>query len=58
MRERQIPSVGWPSIFQSSLIISSLGPFRSLLASLNTDGATNLLTWGNEQFEYQTFVYL
>lgn len=58
MRERQIRSVGWPSIFQIRLIISSLCPFQSLLTSLNCDGATNLLTRGKEQFEYQTFVYL
>ena len=44
MRERQIPNVAWPSIFQSSLIISSLCLFQPLLARLNTDGATNLLT--------------
>lgn len=36
MRERQIPSVAWPSIFQNILIIPSLCPFQSLLASLNT----------------------
>ena len=44
MTERQIRSAGWPSIFQSRLIISSLCPFQSLLTSLNSDGATNLLT--------------
>jgi hypothetical protein len=49
-------SAGWLSIFQSRLIIFILFPFKSLLASLNTDGATNFLTWENKQFEYHTFI--